>query len=650
LYRESIYAAGDDPPIIERVKTLTPHDRTDRRPDPAIQPPTAAVSQPASSAPIWLLAASGAALLWLAQPPLRLWPLAWVALVPWLLLLQQGNVTRRHYAILYGVGVIYWGLTMQGLRHAHPLMYGPWTAFAAYLAVYPVLWMGLVRVASGSPTGSAEEQARPAFRLPLWVSAPIVWVGLECVRNYFLTGISAVMLGHSQADVPAIIQIADLWGSYGVSFVIVLTNAAIAEAIVTLRRRRLSAAADSAQPHSLFENHLAPNPWLGGGVALATVLATLAYGYWRLAEAEALPQAAAVNLALIGRDEPIVFEQDADRELEIFDAYFRQSYQAAEQAAKQNMTLDAVIWPESMFTGGLPWLAADPTRPIVVPPGLEMSEAEFREIISERQRQFEHRAAQVQTALRQATGQTSGPDLIAGCSVVSYNAPSGGHSGCVHIGPDGRVADWYAKTHLVMFGEYIPAMDYLPWIDRIIPPGMGLLPGKQPVALSVGGLNVSPTICIETAVERVTLNQVRELIARGAAPDLLVNVTNDGWFDGSAVVEHHLRCAQFVAIACRRPLLIAANGGPTAWIDSSGRTVERLSNDAAGSILVTSRLDGRSGLYQRIGDWPARLLALACGILGIIGLRRHRQRRNAPATTPALMACAVQFGTVGYRR
>src|SRR5690606_4844424 len=149
----------------------------------------------------------------------------------------------------------------------------------------------------------------------------------------------------------------------------------------------------------------------------------------------------------------------------------------------------------------------------------------------------------------------TGPALIAGCSIVSYNEPSGGHSGCVHIGPDGRVANWYAKTHLVMFGEYIPAMDYVPWIDRIIPPGMGLLPGKQPVAMAIGDRSVMPTICIETAVERVTLNQVRELIARGTAPDLLVNVTNDGWFDGSAVVEHHLRCAQFVAVACRRPLL-----------------------------------------------------------------------------------------------
>ncbi len=625
MYRESVYAAGGDLPIIGRVNTLTPHRRADRRPAPAAELPADAPHP--SSASIWLFAASGAALLWLAQPPLRLWPLAWVAVVPWLLLAWQSHVTRRHYVILYVVSALYWALSMQGLRHAHPLMYGPWIALAAYLAVYPVLWMALVRVASCLPQmPHSTEQGRTTFRLPLWISAPVVWVGLEWVRNYFLTGISAVMLGHTQADVPALIQIADLCGSYGVSFVIVLANTAIAEGLLAAyRRRRAAASAEPAESGLPVVNPHQAKPWLSGGVALATVLATVVYGFWRLGQAEAQSQTAAINLALIGRDEPIVFEQDTRRELEIFDAYFRQSYEAAEQAAKQNLQLDAVIWPESMFTGGLPWLAADPDRPIVVPPGLEMSESEFREIVLERQRQFEHRAAQVQAALRQATGQATGPALIAGCSIVSYNEPSGGHSGCVHIGPDGRVANWYAKTHLVMFGEYIPAMDYVPWIDRIIPPGMGLLPGKQPVAMAIGDRSVMPTICIETAVERVTLNQVRELIARGTAPDLLVNVTNDGWFDGSAVVEHHLRCAQFVAVACRRPLLIAANGGPTAWIDGSGRIVERLRNDAAGAILVTSRLDGRSGLYQQIGDWPARLFALACGVLAILGLHRHRR-------------------------
>jgi apolipoprotein N-acyltransferase len=583
------------------------------------------------------LAVSGAILLWLAQPPFRLWPLAWIALVPWFFLILKPRLSRRQYGIIYVVAALYWAVTMQGIRHAHPAMFAAWGALAGYLAVYPLAWVALVRVASGaaasSVSGDSAAPVRTAYRLqlPICLSAPVLWVGLECIRNYFATGISAVMLGHSQADVAPIIQIADAWGSYGVSFVIVLVNAAIAATIAaTLARRQTPNATPVAAGISerFSEAHPTASPVAGVLAALAVLLATVGYGYWRLAQSESLQQQATINIALIGRDEPIVFEQDASRELQIFDAYFRQSYQAARQAAEQQITLDAVVWPESMFTGALPWLSIDPARPVVVPAGLGMSESEFREIVAERQQHFQRRAAQVQQSLREATGQAAGPDLIVGCSVVSYNDPPGGHSGCVHIDPDGRVANWYAKMHLVMFGEYIPWINYLPWIDYVVPAGMGILPGDGPVPMTVGDVNIAPNVCIETAVERVPVNQVRELTSRGISADIIVNVTNDGWFDRTSIIEHHLRCSQLVAVACRRPVLIAANGGPTAWIDGSGRIVQRLANDEAGAILVSSQLDGRDGLYLRIGDWPARIMALACAVLASIGVMRQRTRRR----------------------
>ena len=77
----------------------------------------------------------------------------------------------------------------------------------AYLAVYFALFVMIVR-------------QMLMRRLSIWLAAPIAWVGLECIRNYLLTGISAAMLGHTMADVSMMIQIADLFGSYGVSFVV----------------------------------------------------------------------------------------------------------------------------------------------------------------------------------------------------------------------------------------------------------------------------------------------------------------------------------------------------------------------------------------------------------------------------------------------
>jgi len=287
--------------------------------------------------------------------------------------------------------------------------------------------------------------------------------------------------------------------------------------------------------------------------------------------------------------------------------------------------LGAVVWPESMFTGALPWFVAEPDKELAIFPDQTVSDEVMREIIAERQDLFQRRAQQIQVSLREVTGQATGPDLLGGCSVVRYDNPPGGHSGCVWIGDEGRVVKWYAKTHLVMFGEYIPLIDYLPFIERWIPAGMGILPGDGPVAMQVGDLVVTPNVCIETAVERVTVNHVRELIAQKPTPDIVVNVTNDGWFDRTSIVEHHLRCSQMVAVACRRPILIAANGGPTAWIDGSGRIVERLANDESGVILASGRLDGRSSLQLLIGDWPARSLAGVCLAIATVGLLRRRR-------------------------
>lgn len=569
-----------------------------------------------------MLAIGGAALLWLSQPPLAYWPLAWVALVPWTLLALRAQPARRDYLWLYLASLVHWAVTMQGLRHAHPLMFIPWLLLSAYLAVYPLLWMRLMRLAAvGSSVAS-----RPG--LPTWLAVPVFWVGLECVRNYLLTGTSAAMLGHSQADLPKVIQIADFSGTYGVSFLLALCGGALAvywggSALVGWRRYPDITA---ARRQGVFAAILSSRR---GGllVAAAALGATLGYGSWRLRQVEgAADQDGRLQLALIGRDEPIAFEQSPQREWEIFDAYARGSLEAAAAAAERGITLDAVVWPESMFTGGLPYLALDPQLPLAIPPGGDDPQ-EFVEAVQQSQRRFASRGAQLQSMLGRQTGQEAGPDLIVGSAILRYNEPPGGHSGCVHLDASGSVSDYFAKTHLVMFGEYIPLIEYLPWIERVVPAGMGVLPGDGPVAFRIGQAIVSPNVCIETAVERVTVNHLRQLKAAATPAQWVVNVTNDGWFNRTSVVDHHLRCSQLVAVACRRPLLMAANGGPTVWIDSSGRVVRRLPYHQHGHILVDGPSDSRNSPLMAIGDWPARLLALYGLWVALQALRR----RSSPA-------------------
>ena len=528
--------------------------------------------------PPWCLAATGAVLLWLSQPPVGISVMAWIAVVPWLAYASRPSRSRRDQLHFFLIAMVYWTLTMQGIRHAHPAMYAALIAFGFYLACYSFALIVLVG------------QVARSHRFPIWLATPVIGTGLECLRNYLLTGISAVMLGHTQVHIAPMIQLADAFGSYGVTFLILFLNSSIYHALSTKMKTRTVC-------------------WRPIIFALLLVSINLGYGIWRLRQADeaAKVQIKRTTIALIGRDEEIVFIQDAQRELEIFDAYFQQSIEAAKKAAEGSGYLDAVVWPESMYTGSLPWLEIDKPKSKDAAFDLDMAA-----LIEERRSDFRRRSAQVQSAIQRITGQPSNPHLIVGCSVVRYSESPRMYSGVVHVGDQGQVVQWYGKAHLVMFGEYIPLIDYLPFIHRFVPPGMGIAQGEGPISIEVGGLKLTPNVCIETAVERVVPRQVAELSERRLAPEVIVSVTNDGWFDSSSIVEHHLRCSQLVAVTCRRPVLISANGGPTVWIDGSGRVIERIAFDENGSILAHIVTDGRWGLYQNIGDWPARVMAAVC--------------------------------------
>lgn len=473
-------------------------------------------------------------------------------------------------------------------------MYLCWLALGGYLAVYHVLFVAVCR--------------RCRVRgMPAWIAVPIVWVGLEWVRNYLLTGTSALMLGHMVTNVPELIQVADLFGSYGVSFVLAASSAAVYSLIQAVRgemSRRQAAVAT--------------------GAAAALLIGAVCYGQFRLNQPAGPPLA---TFALIQRNEQVEYLQDRSREIEIFQRYAEQSVEAIEQSPKP---VDAVVWPESMLTGGLPWLIAE--SDVAAPPELGVSSDEFLSMVEENRQAFLSRASHVQAALARAAGREEPPHLIGGCGVIRYRDQPQVYSGMVHITPNGRVDNWYGKTHLVMFGEYVPVIGSVPGLRELLPPGLGLETGTGPEIFSVDGTDLSPNICIETAVERVTVNQVAQLHDQGRMPEAVVTVTNDAWFQQSSVVAHHLRCAQLVAVGCRRPVLSAANGGPTAWIDSSGRVVEGLPPNASGAVVAEPLSDPRVSLYVRLGDLPAQLLGLlSLVMLADLWVAKARQRRAARA-------------------
>lgn len=187
----------------------------------------------------------------------------------------------------------------------------------------------------------------------------------------------------------------------------------------------------------------------------------------------------------------------------------------------------------------------------------------------------------------------------------------------------------YDKVHLVPFGEYLPLRDIPPFsFLRGVLPG-DFTPGAstEPLQLADPRVQLIPLICFEDTVGRVARKFVR------AAPQLIVNISNDGWFLQSAETEVHLANALFRTIELRRPMVRATNTGVTCFIDAHGRVTSRLRDPETGSSFVEGVLPGEISVpsvgqvtwYARYGDWFAQLLLLLCA--AVICLRYLRPDR-----------------------
>jgi apolipoprotein N-acyltransferase len=503
-----------------------------------------------------------------------------IAIVPLLMIASQSWPTRKAWASpVYLFGCVYWLSVLEGIRHAHPALYAGWFAMSAYLAIYPVLFIGLTKrmLAKG---------------WPMLAAATMSWLITELVRNYFATGISVAMLGHALADVSWLVRIANLGGTYLVSILLVIVNVAFAS--VASRPRDFKPAIIAA-----------------GAVAASTLYAWLTPFDRKTIDSSQ-------RVLLLQRNEWVEFDQDQNREVEIFDAYTRHMLQSLSQS---DQPIDVVVWPESMFSGGVPWYIADSDA--WIPPEEQITREELLIFVNDRRDLFTRRAEYLQSLASPANKGVT-PALIVGCGVARYTADGPRtYSGLLAIDPSGKVNHWYGKQHLVMFGEYVPLLPHIPGIRNLVPPGLGVTPGQDSSAILIKDQHFLPNICIETAVERVPISAMRDAIGRGQSVDAIVTVTNDRWFDHSAVIEHHLRCAQLIAVGTGRPVLSSAHGGPTAWIDRHGQVVQRLPLDQDGEVLATIEDASETTWYVRLQDWPHWVIA-SLGLIATFWPQRKR--------------------------
>ncbi|MBD3219627.1 apolipoprotein N-acyltransferase [bacterium] len=193
------------------------------------------------------------------------------------------------------------------------------------------------------------------------------------------------------------------------------------------------------------------------------------------------------------------------------------------------------------------------------------------------------------------------------------------------VSPEGELLETYGKHHLVPIGESMPFQRYLPWLGRIDVGQAEWTPGAPPGPMSLptdaGEVSPAVLICFEGAFSHLARGAVR----RGA--NVLVNITNDGWFGYTAGPRQHAALARIRAIECGVPLVRCANNGISMICDAQGRVLDRLDMNLRGIVGASIDPRPRGTLYAELGRWPV-LAFLALWLVVSAALAR-RDRREA---------------------
>lgn len=524
----------------------------------------------------------GTVLLWASLPPLNIALLAWIAPLPWLWLARLPVLPgRRPYLALWFSGAVFWTATNHWLRLPHPAILPGWLALSWYLAAFPPLIVGLARVAAKRG-------------ISIVVSGPVLWVAADQARAYLWTGFSMSSLCHSQYRHPGIIQIADLCGEFGVTFLMVVVAVCWTRAL------------------PLAGSRIAWRYAMLSGLVLA---AMLGYGAMRLRSGRSDADPQTLKVALLQGSISSEVKHDRSKLKTVYDHYV----ELARRAVAQDKDVQLIVWPETMYPD--PYLLVG--EDFVPTPEMGITAERLRE-----------NAKLIFDRIVETIRLFNKPTLL-GIASVEFNPPRmKAYNSALLLDATGKPMGRYDKQHRVLFGEFIPGADWFPWLYTITPLTGGIEAGRRAESFMVEGYNLAPNICYETALARVIRRQVKELQDRGAEPDVLVNLTNDSWFRGSSELDLHLACGVFRAVEMRKPLVIAANTGFSAHIDAQGNIVQQSPRGEAAVLIANVSRSPLKSPYLTGGDWLAWLCLAAAGVLTVLGLRDRRAAPSPSADKP----------------
>lgn len=362
-------------------------------------------------------------------PSLNLDWIAWIAFIPLLISLQdQSPLNAFKLGFLSGLchygTLLYWIVVALSRYGGIPLI--PSLAvlllLVVYLALYPAffaLFLAMIH----------------RFRLPSFLGAGI-WVSLEYARAHLLSGFPWCLLGYSQFLRLPLLQIADITGVYGISFVVILVNLILYKLLF----------------RSLYERR----KFLTAEMTIIGIMVgvTLVYGYYNLRQKSEGVGERKLRAAIAQGNIDQSMKWDEDFQHKTVSIYYALSLGSAP------FQPHIIFWPET----AVPFFFQD--------------NAHLSQLV--------YRVARI-----------TGSDILFGSPAYEKKADSISYYNRVYMLHGDGNYDYYDKVHLLPFGEYVPLKRFLPFVHRIVPAAGDFTPGRRLKPLTSGDLRIGPLICYE---------------------------------------------------------------------------------------------------------------------------------------------------------
>jgi apolipoprotein N-acyltransferase len=502
------------------------------------------------------LAALSGILLAVAFPTFDLHFLAWIALLPLFFALRGQSIKNGFWlggitGIVFFIGTIHWVTNSVHYYGGIPIVPASLITLllCAYLALYPAVF------------GAAAAYIRKTHPSLFFIAAPALWTTLELARTYVFSGFPWSLLGYSQYLTLPVIQIADVTGIYGVSFLIVLVNASVTEFLLNRKNT------------------------IGLIAAVSALLLVLGYGIVKLQTPAPRP---GMKVSVVQGN----IEQDKKWD----PAYQKETLEVYTRLTRESRSdkPDLVIWPETavpFYFGGNA-------------PSDQALTAYLFSFVKQNK---------VSLLFGSPTYE------------IKSNRQIIGRNSAFLITADGLLAATYHKIHLVPFGEYVPLKHLLFFIEKMVQAIGDFQAGNEYTVMTVpdhgstgdAGTKLSTVICYEI----IFPDLVRRFVDAGA--NVITTITNDAWFGRTAAPHQHFSMAVFRAIENRVPVARAANTGISGFIDSQGHILAE-SGIFTEALLTHTIIPGvKKTFYTRYGDIFSYLCVLvSIGLIIIGGGRR----------------------------